>query len=617
MIIESVKLKVLYSILLLTISVGSLFGQQVEFKASAREQVAVGDQFRLIFSVNAQANGFKAPVIKDFSILSGPNQSTSSSMQIINNQVTRSVELSYTYVLQALKEGSFTIGAASVNVDGKTFQSNPVTITVVKGSAGQQSTDPDNQQQGPDISTKNLFVKASINKTNPYQGEQVIVTYKIYTRVPVSEYSVSKTPSLTGFWTENLIKDNTPLSQYRENLNGAEYVVAEFKKDALFAQKTGRLTIDPLELDVIAQVEIKKRRSADPFDDFFNNSFFGSNYQNVRKKLFSNAITINVKPLPENKKDYTGAVGNYNINTTLDKNTVKANDALTLKFTVNGTGNLKLIDKPPFTFPTDFEVYDPRIVDDIKVNASGVSGKRTFEYLLVPRNHGKYTIKPISFVFFDPGAGIYKSLKTPEFNITVEKGTGNDAYVKTGPEKEDFQYIGTDIRYINTSIYNLKPTNIFFFGSLLFWILFFTPAILFTLFAIIWQKELKKRSNVALMRNRKATGIAKKRLKLAEQYLKKGNQSAFCTEVSNALWGYISDKFNISRSALSLDSVADALQKKSVKEELITKFLIALHNCEFTRFAPGDKSQVMDNLYSEALIVITETEQELNKEISK
>lgn len=601
-------------LLILILPVSSAFAQQVEFKASAREQVAVGDQFRLIYSVNAQANGFKAPPIKDFSILTGPQQSTSSSMQIINNQVTRSVEYSYTFVLQAVKEGTFTIPAASVNVDGKTYQSNPVTITVVKGNGNQQEpNDQGNQSSTAEISSKNLYVKATVNNNNPYQGEQVIITYRIYTRVPVSQYGVSKTPALTGFWTENLIKENTPLNQYKEVINGAEYTVAEIKKDALFAQKSGKLVIDPLELDVVAQLEIKRRRSSDPFDDFFNNSFFGSNYQNVRKKILSNPITLNVKPLPANQvgKDFTGAVGKFTISASVDKNTVKENDALTLKFTVSGSGNLKLIDKPAFTFPPDFDVYDPRIIDDISVSSGGVSGKRTFEYLLVPRNRGNYIIKPVTFVYFDPGSGNYKNLKTPEFRITVEKGDGKDNYVKGNTDKEDFQYIGTDIRYIYTGSINLKPVNHYFFESTIFWILLALPLILFVLFVIIWKKELKKRSNVALMRNKKATSIARRRLKAAEQYLKKGNQASFCTEVSSALWGYISDKFNISRSALSIDSVAEALRNKNVKEELIVKFLDTLNHCEFARFAPGDKSEVMGNLYSEALEVITQTEQEL------
>ena len=311
---KSVNRKFIFPLLLLALSVISGYGQQVEFKATARDEVAVGEQFRLIYTVNAQANGFKAPSIRDFSIIVGPNQSTSSSMQIINNQVTRSIEYSYTFVLQANKEGTFTINPASVNVDGKSRQSNPVTIKVVKGSPQQGNDNQGTAQSAPDISSKNLFVKASVNKNSPYQGEQVIVTYKIYTRIPVSEYSVTKIPALTGFWTENLMKDNTPLKQYRETINGAEYVVAEFKKDALFAQKSGKLKIAPLELDVIAQVErkTKRARTNDPFfDNFFNDSFFGSAYQNVRKTLYSNSIILNVKPLPVTGKsnDFSGAVG--------------------------------------------------------------------------------------------------------------------------------------------------------------------------------------------------------------------------------------------------------------------------------------------------------------------
>ncbi len=607
-----VSLFTLILLLLIFLKSGEVLGQNVEFKATAPSEVAVGDQFRLIFSVNAQANGFKAPAIKDFTILTGPNQSSSSSMQIINNQVSRTVEYSYTFLLQANKEGSFSIPAASVTVDGNVYQSKPVRIRVVKGSAQQQSTPGRQQQSSADISSSNLFVRASVNKSNPFLGEQVVLTYKIYTRVPVSEYSVSKSPSLTGFWTENLIKDNTPLNQYKETINGKEYVVAEFKKDALFAQKAGKLVIEPLQLDVIAQVERQRRRTNDPFDDFFNDSFFGSNYQNVRKTLFSNEVVVNVKPLPtlSNEKDFGGAVGNFNIQASIDKTEVKANDALTLKLTITGTGNIKLIDKPNLVFPTDFEVYDPRINDNIKVGASGVSGTRTFEYLLVPRNHGNYTLKPASFIFFNLSTGKFQTLNTPEFKVRVEKASGNDAYASS-TDKEDFKYIGTDIRYINTKITKLRPFDSYLFGSTLFWVLLFLPPVLFALFLILWQKELKKRGNVALMRNKKATKVAKKRLKSAEHHLNNGNQTEFCNEISSALWGYISDKFNIPRATLSMESVTAALGNKKVKEELIQKFVNTLNNCEFARFAPGDKSQVMSSLYTEALEVISQTEQEL------
>jgi hypothetical protein len=594
-------------------------GQDLDFRASAREVVSVGDQFRLIYSINGQASGFRAPVIKNFSILAGPSQSTSTSMQIINNQVSRSVEYSFTYVLQATSEGTFTIPPASVNVDGKSYQSNPVTIRVVKGSAPASpgAQQQQSQPQGGEITAKDLFVKASVNKSNPYQGEQVIITYKIYTRIPVAEYSITRTPSTAGFWSQDLIKDNTKLNQYRETVDGNEYVVAEIKKEALFAQKSGNLTIEPLEMDVVAQVQRKASRRGfnDPFfDSFFNDSFFGSTYQNIKKTLRSNQLNINVKPLPSTNRpsEFTGAVGNFSISSSIDRDQLKANEAMTLKFTITGKGNIKLVEKPNLVFPSDFEVYDPRISDNISASPTGASGSRTFEYLIIPRNPGDFTIKSSRFAFFDIETGTYKTLNSPDFRIKVEKGNGNEANVVAGgTNKEDFKYIGTDIRFIKTSPLKLRPVNSYFISRPLFPLWLVIPPVLLAAFMLIWRNELRKRNNLALMRNRKATRVARKRLKAAEQYLKQKNQDAFWAEVSNALWGYISDKFNIPGSTLSMDSVNQALKNKNVKDELIAQFITALNNCEFARFAPGDKSLAMDKLYREAIEVITNTEQQL------
>ncbi len=607
--------------LLMLVSAGPGFGQKVEFSASAKETVAVGEQFRLIFSVNSQASGFTAPVLKDFAILAGPSQSSSTSMQIINNQVTRSVDFSFTYILQATTEGTFTIGPASVNVDGKSYKSNPVTVKVVKGSAQQprQGTQggQSNQQPSGEISGKDLFVKASVSKSNPYQGEQIIVTYKIYTRIPIAEYSITKAPAMSGFWTQDLLKDQKNLNQYRETIDGQEYVVAEIKKDAIFAQKSGKLTIEPLEMDVVAQIQRKsgRRLTNDPFfDNFFDDGFFGNTLQNVKKTIRSNHLNVNVKSLPGQGKpaDFSGAVGNFTIAASTDRNELKANDALSLKFTVTGKGNLKLIEKPSLAFPADFEVYDPRVSDNIRTTASGVSGSRTFEYLVIPRNPGNFTIKPALFSYFDIDNGVYKTLKSPGFNIKVERGDGSEAtFSAGGTNKEDFKYIGNDIRFIKTGKLNLRPVNSFLFGTTIFWVLLAAPFILFIIFLVVLKNELKKRGNQVLMRNRKATGVARKRLKLAEKYLKQSNQELFWSETSNALWGYMSDKFNIPRSTLSMDSANEALQAKNVNEALIKQFISTLNNCEFARFAPGNKSRLMDELYKEAIEVITRTEQEL------
>jgi len=616
--IKHIKLSAL---MLMLLSAFAVSGQKVEFSASARDVVAVGDQFRLVFSVNAQASGFTAPVLKDFAILAGPSQSSSTSMQIINNQVTRSIDYSFTYILQASSEGTFTIGPASVNVDGKVYKSNPVTVKVVKGNApqprqGSQGSQGSQQPSG-ELGSKDLFVRASANKSNPYQGEQIIVTYKIYTRVPVAEYSITKAPGLSGFWTQDLLKDSKNLNQYRETVDGSEYVVAEIKKDAMFAQKSGKLVIEPLEMDVIAQIQRKtgRRPTNDPFfDNFFNDSFFGNTLQNVKKTISSNQLTINVKPLPENGKPlgFSGAVGNFTITASTDRTDLKANDAMSLKFTVTGKGNVKLIEKPDLIFPTDFEVYDPRVTDNISTTATGVSGSRTFEYLIIPRNPGNFKIKPATFSFFDIGAGVYKSLKSQEFTINVSRGDGSEGtFTAGGNNKEDFKLIGSDIRFIKTGKINLKPIGSYIYGSVMFWLLISLPVILFIVFLLVWKNELKKRGNQALMRNRKATGIARKRLKLAQKFLKQGNHEAFWSEVSNALWGYMSDKFNIPRSTLSMNSVNEALSAKNVDEELIKQFISILNNCEFARFAPGNKSQAMDELYNQAIEVITRTEQEL------
>ncbi|MBW6489616.1 MAG: BatD family protein [Lentimicrobium sp.] len=607
---------VMISLLLANIA---LFGQEIEFRATAKEVVSVGEQFRLIYSINGQASGFRSPVIKNFSILNGPNQSQSTSMQIINGQVSRSVEYSFTYILQATSEGTFTILPASVNVDGKTYQSNPVTIKVIKGKNTQAPQQNNQQNAAPtsgDITANDLFVRAVTSKSNPTQGEQIIVTYKLYTRVPVAEYSITRAPSTAGFWLQDLIKDSKKLNQYRETIEGKEYVVAEIKKDALFAQKSGTLTIEPLEMDVLAQVERKvaRRNFNDPFfDSFFNDSFLGSTYQNVKKTIRSNDLRINVKPLPEQTRPggYTGGVGEFNINAAIDREQLKANEALTLRFTVTGKGNIKLIEKPAIVFPPDFEVYDPRITDNITASSNGVSGSRNFEYLIIPRNAGKYNLKPINFSYFDLSSQSYKTISTKGFDITVEKGDGRSSDIIASTDKEDFRYIGSDVRFIKTGSIKLSAIADYFFGSRAFYIWLLTVPLLFALFIIIWRKELKKRSNVAFMKTKKATGVARKRLKTAERFMKQGKHEEFWAETSNALWGYMSDKFNIPRASLSIDSVNGALKSKNVKKELIDEFIAILNKCEFARFAPGNKTQAMDEIFKQSIQAITKTEQEL------
>lgn len=604
--------KTLFLLISLTFFLSSAsYADAVKFTATAKTTVKVGEKFQLQFKINAEGSGFKGPKISNFQVLTGPNTSTNSSVQIINNKVTRKVSYIFTYILKARQAGSFTIPAATINYQGKQYKSNSLNIKVVKGatsSASGQTTGKDDKD--------NVFIRAFISNTTPVQGEQIILTYKLFTSVPISNIDDSKISSFPGFWLKNLLENRKGYTQTREQIEGTEYVVAELKKFALFPQRSGEITIQPGELNCVAQIKSSsQRKSSDPFfDSFFNDPFFNSRYQNIEKQLFSNSLKIDVRPLPGKDKpaNFSGAVGSYSFKSVINKTEVKANEAITLKFTLSGQGNLQLIAPPIINFPTDFEVFDPEIKNNIKTSANGVSGTRTFEYLIIPRNPGDYTIKPVEFSFFNIKNRKYITLKTHTYNIKVKRGEGNSANITySGVSQEDIQYIGRDIRHIKLPPYNLRPIGFFFFRSLNYYAFILIPVLIFIILLIVWRKSIKRRSNLAMEKNRKATKISKKRLKTASVFMKKNRENEFYEEVSKALWGYISDKFNISRSELSMDNVKNKLLRKSVDEQIINQFIETLNSTEFARFAPDDKSQNMEGVYNQALEIIIKIEREL------
>lgn len=604
------------TILLLTTL--QLAGQDITFKASAKNVVRTGERFQLTYSVNAEGQNFRGPDLKDFRVLGGPSTSSSSRIEIINGNVNQRVDYTFTYVLQATGEGIFDIGPAKITVDGKTYESNPLKIQVVKSSAPQQGAQQggnsgSNQQPAQDDLSNDVFLRAVVNKTNPFQGEQVIITYKLYFRINISNLIFDKEPSFKGFWVDDLLENPQKFKQYQETYNGQLYQVAEVRKYALFPQQSGKLEIQPAQLTCQAQVQNKNRRSRDPFDSFFNDPFF-NRYQTVEVPLASNSIDLNIKSLPTAAKpaEFSGAVGDFDFSSSIDRTELKANEAINLKFTVSGTGNVELVDKINVKFPPDFEVYDPKISKNIRDGQNGISGTKTFEYLLIPRTEGEFKIDPVKFVYFDLSKKQYVTLESPAYDISVAKGDGSAAAVNySGVNRSDIQYIGSDIRHIKTGNPGLAVMGNLFFGSTLFYLLILLPLALFVLFLIIWKNELKKRSNIALMRNRKATKVARKRMKKAETYMKENQKDPFYVEVSQALWGYLSDKFSIPMANLSMDTVAETLQRKEVKEETIKQFIETLNNCEFARFAPGENLGAMENIYNEAIKIITVMEKEL------
>lgn len=617
------KLFFLISVIFTTLGV---MGQNIEFTASSKPVVAVGETFTLSFTLNAQGSGFRLPNFQGFNILSGPNTSTTSSIRSINGRTSMAITYTYTYYLQANKEGTFEIPAATVSVGNKSYSSNTLTIKVVKNpnssaqSSGYgmqgQSSGSQRQQNQVNSGTNDVFIKAFSSKNDPMQGEGIVVTYKIFTKVPIAQISISKLSSFSGFWSQNLIRENDKLQQSTQTIDGQQYLVADIRKIALFPLKSGKLVIDPLQLECVAQVKRQsKSRTGDPFfDDFFNDPFFNPSTANVEKTLTSNALVINVRPLPEVGKpsDFSGAVGNFTFNTEIDRNRLKANEAINLKCVISGKGNIQLIDKLNVVFPPDFETYDPKVTSDIKTSGAGINGSQTFEYLVIPRKPGRFTIKPINFSYFDLEKRKYITLSSPQFTVDVEKGTGESSVITySGANKEDIKYIGSDIRHIKDKPFVLSRQGTFFFGSMTFWLLLLIPFLLFLAVIIMGRKLSERRSDTILMKNLKATKVARKRLRKAENFLKTGDQEEFYIEISQALWGYLSDKFSIPIADLSIDSVYEALVRKNVKEEIIRQFIETLNNTEFARFAPGQKTVNMERIYNEALEIISKIEREL------
>lgn len=617
-------------LLLLLASMGLQAGNKVTFTARARQQVVVGQQFQIVFEVNANAKGFVPPAgFGGLEILSGPNTSSSSSIQFINGRMSQSYSMTYSYIVMADKPGTVTIGPASVKVKGKRYTSNTLTIKVVPGhaaaganptasqapqgtSAPSRSAQPRNTGNAT-VSNKDVFIKATVNNTHPYLGQQVVVTYRIYTRVPVSNLSINKVASFKGFWSKDLLADNSTLEQHNEIINGKNYVVAVIRKLALIPQQTGKLVIDPMELQCAVQVQVKRpQNSNDPFDAFFNDPFFNNNVRTIQKTLVSNALHFVVKPLPEKGKPacFTGAVGDFTFNSSIDKTNLTTNDALTLTVTVSGKGNIELISAPKISFPSDFEAYDPKVTTHINKSGSGVSGTKKFDYLAIPRTAGDYTVKPVSFCFFNPADRQYHVFRTKTFHIHVKKGKGTGV-VYTTTDQEGIHILGRDIRHIKEGPFDLRPAGDFLFGTTLYYLLLALPVLLLLLLLLITRAMEKRKANVSLVKNRKAQKIARSRLTKAQKMKRQGNESGFYEEIAQALWGYISDKFNLQKAELSMETVKALLEQKQVAPETIQAFLDTLNSIEYARFAPGDTKGKMENIYSEALHAIMQAEKSL------
>ena len=579
--------------------------ENISFKASAPDVVVVGDQFRLSYTVTTQKiKDFRAPSIKGFEVLMGPSRSQQSSTQIINGNMTSTSSITYTFILMATAAGEYSIPGASVIADGNQLVSNSIKIKVLPQEEGGNRGQASETARSSSVSNQDLFITATASKTNVYEQEAFVLTYKIYTREPNLQLNNAKLPDFKGFHSQEIeMPANARWSQ--EHYNGRNYSTAVYRQFVLFPQQSGKLFIEPAQFQMTIGKAIQ---SDDPFEAFFNG---GSNILEIRKNIVTPRISIDVHSLPANNKpaNFTGGVGEFSISSSINNEKLKTNDALTVKIVISGTGNLKLISNPEVKFPNDFEIYDPKVDHQVRLTREGLTGNKIVECLAIPRHAGTYKIPAISFSYFDIRSKSYKTLHTEEYTVKVEKGAGNaNQVIANFTNKEDLKVLGEDIRYIKQNEVTLVPKGHFFYGSMRFWLFYIIPTLAFIVLFIVYRKQAIENANVAKIKTKRANKIAVKRMKMAGKLLSNNKQEAFYDEVLKALWGYISDKLNIPVSRLSKDNIEEKLRDHGVDEDLIKDFFNALNNCEFARFAPGNQNQAMDKIYSSSIEVISKME---------
>lgn len=609
----------LYLLIFLTVTTVS---HAQTFKASAPDQVVEGENFRVQYVVtDGEPSSFRGPKFdsEGFELLAGPYTSSYSSYQMVNGKTSSTSSVTYTYTLCATKKGKFTIPAASVSVGGKTLTSNTLTISVAQGSGNSgaasggnrrnqaQSAEQNTQDAGNSISGKDLYMTATASKTKVHEQEAILLTYQVYYTVNLTSLKPNM-PDLKGFHVQEV-----PLPRTKEpkqvTVGGRTYNNVLWSQYVVFPQQTGKLVIPEVTFEATVAQRV---RSLDPWDAFFNS---GSAYSEVTKNLKTPSITINVEPLPTKPANYSGAVGKFSMKSELTPKQIKTGEALTLKLTVSGVGNMKLIKTPDVNVPKDFEVYDPKVTDNTEITRNGMEGSKTFEYVYVPRNPGHYTIPPVEFCYYDLESNSYKVLQSESFELDIEKGknSGNGG-VSSYANKEDVEELNSDIHYIKMGDVKLqKDESDTFFGSLSYVLEYLIPFILFAILVFIFRKQAIANANVVQMKIKKANKMARKRLRTAKKLMEENKKEAFYDEIMRALYGYVSDKLSIPVAQLNKDNIREKLEEKNLDADLTNRVIQALDECEFARFAPADSSNTLEKFYEQVITLIEQVENSIKK----
>lgn len=586
-------------------------------RVSTPSRVEAGENFRVSFKVTTQdVDDFRSGLHSTdvVEVIAGPYTSSESSFQMVNGHTSSSSSITYTYTLYAAKSGVYNIPAAHARVGGKQISSRPAKVTVVGSAQGRGNNSPkmhedDNYQPhmkaaGSAISGRDLFIKVSANKKKVYEQEPILLTYKVYTLVDLTQLE-GKMPELTGFHTQEI-----PLPQQKsfhiERVNGKPYRTVTWSQYVMYPQMTGKMEIPSITFKGIV---VQQNRSVDPFEAFFNG---GSGYVEVKRNIVAPSIKIDVLPLPHKPANFSGGVGKFNISAQLNKNELKAGDPLSLRIVVGGIGNLKLIKQPVVNFPKDWDKYDPKVTDKTKLTSNGLEGNMIYDILAVPRNQGHYTIPPVELTYYDTSLNQYKTIKTQSFEIEVAKGDGSRSsvvdYSKDQPK---------DIKDIKKGEAELHSVDNFFFGSVGYLMSLLIPFAAFVALLVIFRKRAIDNADLVKMKGKKANKIATKRLRQANKLMLAGKTNEFYDEVLRALWGYVGDKLNMPAEKLSRENISEKLQSHNVDDNTISKFLSAIDDCEMMRFAPGDPEGNMNKTFESAMTAIMEIENVMKKKSNK
>ncbi len=583
------------------------------FTVNVPSQVSVGENFRLVYSIDTEnAKNFSIGDIPDaLEIIIGPNTSRQISYVMTNGHTTGSSSITYTYILCATKNGTYTIPPAHITANGKRLSSKSAKVKVSgespnTGGAPRMHDDSDNhpglQDAGTPISGNDLFIKVNANKRRVHEQEPILLTYKVYTRVDLTQLE-GKMPDLTGFHTQEI-----PLPQQKsfhiERVDGRPYKCVTWSQYVMYPQMTGKLEIPSITFNGTV---IQQNRNVDPFEAFLNG---GSGYIEIKRAIKAPGMTIQVDPLPKRPANFSGGVGKFNITAQLNKSEVKANEPITLRVIIGGTGNLKLVKQPQVKFPKDFDTYDAKITDKTKLTTNGVEGNMIYDFIAVPRNQGSYVIPPIEFVYYDIEANAYKTIKTQQFKLEIAKGDGN---VNDAVDYSNLK--DKDIHPIKEGDIEIQNINDVFYNSTAYWIILSLLFVVFASVLIIFRKRAIDNADITKLKVKKANRVATKRLKHANTLMLKNEHDKFYDEVLRALWGYVGDKLNMPVEQLSKDNIAERLTQRNVDQETTSMFIRAVDECEYNRYAPGDTKGNMNQTFEAAMTAIIKIENVLSKKL--